>query len=182
VTVQSPSTEAEGGSTAESEAESEVGSAPEEASLGSWLGRHKGRVLFGLAVVLASLASTVGVIFAVVYEKSTAVDRTNPIVTVDAFMHAVAVQADQAQVGLYTCAQWPAAAAFAETMDLLDPQARGVTWDTFVVVSQSGTEAVLTVRVGLRYEGEVAPSGATVLRLRLVNEQGWRVCAVQPAG
>jgi hypothetical protein len=123
------------------------------------------------------LAGTVAI---VVYNKATAIDRSTPVVSASAFLRAVFVDADPAQVGLYTCASWPGAQALSETRTLADPEAH-VSWDTFSVVNQSTSQAVLRARMRFRYPGEVAPSGEKIWEIRLADERGWRVCAVAPA-
>jgi hypothetical protein len=131
-------------------------------------------VVFGSVIILG------GAVGVFVYNRATAVDRSTPVVSADAFMNAVAVEEDPQRVGLYTCAAWSATDAFTETTRLIDPQAR-TTWDTFVVVSQSESAAVIDARVRFRYPGEVAASGEKTWRFQMANEQGWRVCSVTPA-
>lgn len=142
--------------------------------------RRTRNVLLVVAIALGTallLGGTVAIIF---YNRATAIDRGTPVVSASSFLRAVFVDEDPARVGLYTCSSWSASQALSDTKALADPEAR-VSWDTFSVVDQSPSRAVLHARVRFRYPGEVAPSGEKTWEIRLADERGWRVCAVVPA-
>jgi hypothetical protein len=138
-------------------------------------------VLLVLAIVLGFVMVLAGAVGVVVYDRATAIDRSTPVVSGDAFLHAALVEGTVARVGLFTCQRWSAQDALAAVTALTDPEAKS-SWDTFDVLSQSGGSAVLRARVRFQYPGEVAPSGEAFWRLDLVDENGWRVCAVARDG
>jgi hypothetical protein len=157
----------------------QTGQAP-QAPLPSRRAHRTRSVLLVVGIALGFVLLLGGTVAIFLYNKATAIDRSTPVVSASSFLRAVFVDGDPAQVGLYTCSAWPADQAMSDTKALADPETH-VSWDTFSVVDQSDSRAVLRARLRFRYEGEVAPSGEKTWEIRLADERGWRVCAVAPA-
>jgi hypothetical protein len=113
-----------------------------------------------------------------VYDKATAPDRSTPSVVVQQFLTIVFVEESDARLDLFVCSRWDRTAAAETTKALVDPDANA-SWDTVLVVTQEGNAAEVTARLRFRFPEDFAPSGEERWRFRLINEGGWRVCAVQ---
>ena len=132
-------------------------------------------VLFAVIGVASALLAT-GVF---VYQKATEPDRSTPVISTDAFLHAVFVEESDDRVGLYTCADWPAPTASKEMKAQIDPEAK-VSWERLTVVGSVDERATIEVRMLFRYPEDVTPSGERYWTFDLVNVGGWRVCGAHP--
>jgi hypothetical protein len=132
-------------------------------------------VFLGL-VGAALVAITAGVYL---YSKVTEPDRSTPSVSVQQFLTAVFVDANQQRVDLFTCSTWGSRTALQTVTAAVDPGAH-ISWDTVVTVGESGSSAEVSVRMRFLYPGDVAPSGEQTWQFHLVRESGWRVCGFAP--
>ena len=143
--------------------------------------RHTGRGRRVLLIVVLALVGVLGAATATglyLYDKATEPDRSTPVVSADAFLHAALIEGDEGRVGLYTCSTWSPRDALASVRSMVDSEAR-VSWDSFAVIEQTGDRARVTARMRFRYEGELAPSGERQLTLTLALDDGWRVCGAE---
>jgi hypothetical protein len=113
-----------------------------------------------------------------VYDKATAPDRSTPIVSADAFLHAALVERSVDQVSLYVCDDWPAEQAVAQVSAQPDPSVR-VSWGG-TSVDQAGAEADVTIRMTFSVVGTgLSQRSVETWRISVVEESdGWRVCSV----
>ncbi len=135
------------------------------------------RVLPILGLGLLVLLVLGGGVALYVYDKATAPDRSTPIVSADAFLHAALVERSVDRVSLYVCDEWPAEQALAQVSAQLDPSVR-VSWGGTSVV-QTGAEADVTVRMTFSVAGTgLSQRSVETWRLAVVEESdGWRVCS-----
>ncbi len=139
-------------------------------------GRKRLLPILGLGLLVLLLLG--GGVALYVYDKATAPDRSTPSVVVQQFLTTVFVEENDARLGLFVCSRWDRAAAVEATKALVDPDAKA-SWDTVVIATQKGDAAEVTARLRFRFPEEFAPSGQERWRFHLINEDGWRVCAVQ---
>jgi hypothetical protein len=134
-----------------------------------------------LVILLAVLVTAIIVVTAGVYlyTKVTEPDRGTPTVSVQQFLTAVFVDADQGRVAVFTCPTWSPRTAL-ETVTAAADSSAHVSWDTVVTVGQGANTADVSVRMRFRYPGDVAPSGEQTWQFHLVQDNGWRVCGFAP--
>ena len=135
------------------------------------------RTLLFLVLPISLIALGVATAGLVAYNQATQPDRSTPVISTDAFLHAVFVLEDAQRVALFVCMNWTADSAIQKARGLVASDAR-TSWDTFVVVSQNGDSALVQLRVRSQYPGEVAPSDEALWQVSLVEERGWRVCGL----
>jgi hypothetical protein len=139
-------------------------------------GRKRLLPILGLGLLVLLLLG--GGIALYVYDKATAPDRSTPIVSADAFLHAALVERSVDQVSLYVCHDWPAEQALAQVSAQPDSSVR-VSWGGTSVL-QAGAEADVTVRMTFSVAGTgLSQRSVETWRISVVEESdGWRVCSV----
>jgi hypothetical protein len=115
------------------------------------------------------------------YNKATAIDRSDPAVTVQQLLTAIFVEKDPTRVGLFVCPSLSPQAAMNTAAAAVDATA-APGWDTVRVEQAGDGQSTVTARMTFKYPGEVAPSSSTVWRFDLVDSDGWRVCTLRTAG
>jgi hypothetical protein len=130
------------------------------------------------ALVGMVLAAGTGVAF-VMYSRATEVDRSTPTIAVRQFLGAVFLDQSDERVRLFTCPEWTPdrTAGMRRRFD----SGVKVSWGAITEQSRVDNQAQVATKIGLRYPGELAPSGQQLWRFWLREDKGWRVCDAQPA-
>ncbi|MEV0459764.1 hypothetical protein [Catellatospora methionotrophica] len=144
------------------------------------------KILLVLVAVLA-VAGIGGVVTAVLaYHEVTKIDRTEPLVVLDEYLDAVLVRKDQVGAELYECSGESNLAALAALRTQLDERERSfgvevlITWGA---MSQAGRISPIVATTELTVValqgGSEQSRSSQAWRFRLVDQDGWRVCAAE---
>jgi hypothetical protein len=110
------------------------------------------------------------------YNRATELDRSTPTIAVDQFVRAVFFDKDDDRVKLFTCPQWTTERT-AEVQGRFDPEVR-VSVASLAVQSRQEHQAVVAARMRLAIQDFVDFQD---WRFEVVEDNGWRVCAAEPA-
>jgi hypothetical protein len=134
----------------------------------------------GAGIVALLCLGGVGVAISL-YDEATEIKRSDPDAVVDAFLRAYLVNRDDQEVALYRCesggdfAQLETMkASIAETERKYTLGVK-VTWTSFDVVTASGQTTVSTEIV--RTLSDNSERDSKRWQFRMVDQDGWRVCA-----
>jgi hypothetical protein len=133
-------------------------------------------LLIALVITVAVVIPTALAIGIFAYGRATEPDRSTPIVSTDAFLHAVFVEKNETTIGLFSCEGWPAGQALAAMNAGIDPEVK-VSWGRYSeqisTPDKSTVNARLTLRLGAATELQEWRFDVTH------TTDGWRVCGAE---
>jgi len=135
--------------------------------------------LLPVAIVVAVLVLAGGGVGLIAYDRATAIDRSTPAVSVQQLLTAIFVEEDNARIALFLCTGIRPVEISQHAHELVGQDAKP-SWENLVTEMQSSNTAAVTVRITLRYPGDLEPSGDTHWQFRLNLQDGWRVCSFDP--
>jgi len=138
-------------------------------------------LFLALAIGVVALLCLGGVGVAIsLYDEATEIKRSAPDAVADSYLRAFLVNRDDAETALYTCesggnfAQIEALQAENEATERQYSLGVRVTWTSFDVVTANGQTTVSTDLV--RTLSDNSERDSERWQLRMVDEDGWRVC------
>jgi hypothetical protein len=138
--------------------------------------RRPRTLVIALAVVGAVLAAG-AVVGLLVYDRATGIDRSTPTVVAGRFLVATIGNRDIRLTSLLVCNEFPAEEALRQAVAGID-ESTSVSWHDLVSQqTPAGATVTAEVRLTATRNGQTY-YGFEVWRLRLVNQDGWRVCSI----
>lgn len=137
-----------------------------------------GRLRTTLLIVvgfLVALGAVAGGALLFLYDRATAIDRSNPEGVAVQFLDAVLVAKDANRVRLYTCDSWPADQAMSLARPSFEDDVSS-TWNDLNAIAD-GRRATVTVNVQF-VSASPRVRYSERWTMDLVNEGGWRVCGL----
>jgi hypothetical protein len=139
--------------------------------------RRRSRVLLIVLVAVGALVATGAIVGLVVYDRATAIDRSTPTVVAGRFLVATVGTRDINLTSLLICDELAADDALQQAVAGIDDSA-SVSWHDLVAeTTADGATVTAEIRYTATRNGQTY-YGFEMWRLRLVNEDGWRVCGI----
>jgi hypothetical protein len=129
-------------------------------------------IIAGFAVVVGG-----GTAF-LIYDRATAIDRSNPEVVVSQFLRAALVERDANSLSLFVCRQWSVQDAMREAAP---PPGDSVmsTWHDYVTRTNGDSANVSVTVEFFRGTGAVTGGSLATWHFTLEDQDGWRVCSIR---